>query len=59
MSKTTRMMTTIVPTPMYMTFPLMAVNAGAQIRPGQQTLALPTVGPSKPADAPLARTDSQ
>jgi hypothetical protein len=27
--------------------------------PRQQTLALPTVGPSKPAGAPLARNDSQ
>jgi hypothetical protein len=48
MRKTTRMMRTIVPIPMYMAFPLVAVNAGAQVLPCQQTLALPTVGLSKP-----------
>jgi hypothetical protein len=32
MSKTIRMMRTIVPIPMYMAFPLVAVKAGAQIR---------------------------
>ena len=55
MRKTTRMMRMIVPTPMYMTFPLVAVNAGAQVLPCQQTLALPTVGLSKPAGAAPAR----
>ena len=52
MSKTIRMMRMIVPIPMYMAVPLVAVNAGAQVRPREQTLALPTVGPSKPADTP-------
>jgi len=33
MSKTTRMIRTIVPTPMYMTFPLVAVNAGRRSAP--------------------------
>jgi hypothetical protein len=52
----TRMMRMTVPTPMYMTFPLVAVKAGTQI-PCQQAPALPTAGLSKQAE-PTHRADA-
>ena len=60
MSKTTRMMTTTVPTPMYMTFPLIAVNAGAQIRPANRPSLCPqSARPNQPAHPWLALTRSE
>jgi hypothetical protein len=60
MSKTTRMIRTIVPTPMYMTFPLVAVNAGAQIRPANRPSHCPqSARPNQPARPWLAMTRSE
>jgi hypothetical protein len=52
MSKTIRMIRTIVPTPMYMAFPSWQSRQERKSAPCQQALALPTVGLSKPAGAP-------
>jgi hypothetical protein len=60
MSKTTRMIRTIVPTPMYMAFPLVAVNAGAQIRPANRPSHCPqSARPNQPARPWLAMTRSE
>jgi hypothetical protein len=60
MSKTTRTIRTIAPTPMYMTFPLVAVNAGAQIHPANRPSHCPrSVCPNQPAHPRLAMTRSE
>jgi hypothetical protein len=59
MTKTIRMMRTIAPTPMYMTFPLVAVNAGAPIRPAGKPSHCPqSACPNQPAYR-LAMTHSE
>ena len=60
MSKTTRMMRTIVPTPMYMTFPLVTTKAGAQTRPANRPSHCPqSARPNPPAHPWLAMTRSE
>jgi hypothetical protein len=60
MSRTTRMIRTIVPIPMYMTLPLVAVNAGAQIRPANRPSHCPqSARPNQPTRPWLAMTRSE
>jgi hypothetical protein len=52
MSRMIRMMRMTVPTPMYMTSPLVAVDVRSGDPPCERASALPTVGLSKPAEPP-------